>query len=88
MIRIGGTFPGECHLQESESDYCKGKVMTNNKSESYQIKPSGRMSSPRKWKWLLQTESESYQIKPSQENVISKKVKVITAKWKWWQTTK
>ena len=31
MIRIGGTFPGECHLQESESDYCKVKVMTNNK---------------------------------------------------------
>ena len=57
MIRIGGTFPGECHLQESESDYSKLKVMTNNKSESYQIKPS-------------------------QENVISKKVKVITAKGK------
>ena len=50
MIRIGGTFPVECHLQESESDYCK---VTNNKSESYHIKPSG-------------------------ENVISKKVKVIT----------
>ena len=31
MIRIGGTFPGECHLQESESDYSKVKVMTNNK---------------------------------------------------------
>ena len=47
------------------------------------------MSSPRKWKWLQQIESDDKQQKwelsdqTFRENVISKKVKVITANWKW-----
>ena len=78
---VGGTFPGECQLQESESDYCKVKVMTNNKIIGGTF--PGEFH-------LQENESDYSKVKvmtnnkrmgePSRENVISKKVKVITAK--------